>query len=667
MKYINNNKFDLKSNFKPGGDQPKAIESLLKGLKENKKHQVLLGATGTGKTFTMANIIKEINKPTLVLAHNKTLAMQLYYELMEFFPNNRVEYFVSNFDFFQPEAYKPATDLYINKDARINMELDMLRMSAMNALSISNDTIVVASVAAIYPSQDPVQYASSFFELKTGQKFSKRELLTYLVKTGYTRNDVENSPGTFSVKGDVIKVVPGWSMSAMYRFSLFDDHIEMIDMLNIVTGALIERISTVTIYPAQAYVTPEDKLKQACLNIREELATRLKELKEEGKLLEAERLDQRTRYDLESLEEFGFCSGIENYSAHLDFRAPGETPYSLLDYFKGDFLTIIDESHIMVSQVRGMYNTDRSRKQTLVEYGFRLPSALDNRPLNFEEFTGKLKQVIYTSATPGDYELDLVNNEVVEQIIRPTGLLDPIIEVKKTEGQIEDIIEQIHQRTKVNEKVFITTLTIRMSEDLTSYLQERNIKVAYLHSELKTLERSEILNDLRRGVYDAVVGVNLLREGLDLPEVSLVCVLDADKQGFLRNTKSLIQTAGRAARNANGKVIFYADTISTSMQEAMDETNRRREIQKAYNEKHNIIPVTITKKISQSTLSEATKKELDNIKKQKTAKGKKEAYQKTIDDIRAEMIQAAKDLDFEKAAVLRDTIIELEAKKSEVK
>ncbi|ATZ20584.1 excinuclease ABC subunit UvrB [Mesoplasma coleopterae] len=667
MKYISDNKFDLKSNFKPGGDQPKAIESLLKGLKENKKHQVLLGATGTGKTFTMANIIKEINKPTLVLAHNKTLAMQLYYELMEFFPNNRVEYFVSNFDFFQPEAYKPATDLYINKDARINMELDMLRMSAMNALSISNDTIVVASVAAIYPSQDPVQYASSFFELKTGQKFSKRELLTYLVKTGYTRNDVENSPGTFSVKGDVIKVVPGWSMSAMYRFSLFDDHIEMIDMLNIITGALIERISTVTIYPAQAYVTPEDKLKQACLNIREELAVRLKELNDEGKLLEAERLDQRTRYDLESLEEFGFCSGIENYSAHLDFRSPGETPYSLLDYFKGDFLTIIDESHIMIPQVRGMYNTDRSRKQTLVEYGFRLPSALDNRPLNFEEFTGKLKQVIYTSATPGDYELDLVNHEVVEQIIRPTGLLDPVIEVKKTEGQIEDIIEQIHERRKVNEKVFITTLTIRMSEDLTSYLQERNIKVAYLHSELKTLERSEILNDLRRGVYDAVVGVNLLREGLDLPEVSLVCVLDADKQGFLRNTKSLIQTAGRAARNANGKVIFYADTISTSMQEAMDETNRRREIQQAYNKEHNVIPVTITKKISQSTLSEATKKELENIKKQKTAKGKKEAYQKTIDDIRTEMIQAAKELDFEKAAVLRDTIIELEAKKNEVK
>ncbi|PPE06618.1 excinuclease ABC subunit UvrB [Mesoplasma corruscae] len=664
MKYIKDNKFELKSDFQPSGDQPKAISDLIKGINDNKKHQVLLGATGTGKTFTMANVISQINKPTLILAHNKTLAMQLYYELKEFFPNNRVEYFVSNFDYFQPEAYKPSTDLYINKDARVNMELDMLRMSAMNALSIRNDTIVVASVACIYPSQNPIEYASSFFELKIGQKISKKTLLLYLIKTGYTRNDIENLPGTFSAKGDIIKIVPGWTMNAMYRLSLFKDEIEMIDMLNVTTGSLIEKISTVTVYPAQAYVTPEDKLKQACLNIRAELTERIQEFKDEGKLLEAERIDQRTRFDLESLEEFGFVSGIENYSAHLDFRKSGQTPYSLLDYFKGDFLTIIDESHIMIPQTRGMYNTDRSRKTTLVEYGFRLPSALDNRPLNFEEFQSKLKQVIYTSATPGEYELEKVDNKVVEQIIRPTGLLDPVIEIKKTENQIEDIIEQIHERKKNNEKVFITTLTIRMSEDLTSYLQNRNIKVAYLHSELKTLQRSEILNDLRRGVYDVVVGVNLLREGLDLPEVSLVCVLDADKQGFLRNTKSLIQTAGRAARNVNGKVIFYADSTSTAMQEAIDETNRRRTIQEAYNIKHNITPKTITKKITDSLMSDSTKKQLSMIKKSKNKKG---VYQATIDSIRVDMLQAAKDLDFEKAAILRDTIIELEAQKNEVK
>ncbi|WP_026389365.1 excinuclease ABC subunit UvrB [[Acholeplasma] multilocale] len=664
MSFNKEKKYNLVSKYKPAGDQPVAIEQLLTGLEAGEKHQVLLGATGTGKTFTMANVIANQNRQTLVLAHNKTLAMQIYYELKEFFPDNRVEYFVSNFDFFQPEAYLPSKDLYIDKDARQNIELDMMRLSAMNALTTRNDTIVVASVAAIYASQNPKDYSDAFFELNIGQKLSKKELLMYFVKTGYTRNDIENAPGTFSVKGDVIKVVPGWTSNIMYRISLFGEEIEMLDVLDTLTGGVIDRTRTITVYPAQAYVTPEDKLQEACANIRNEMVARVKWFEDEGLLLEAQRLEQRTKYDLESLEEFGFCSGIENYSAQLDFREKGQRPFTLLDYFQDDFLTIIDESHMMIPQTRGMYNTDRSRKETLVKYGFRLPSAMDNRPLNFEEFNESLGQIIYTSATPGDYEMELTDGKFIQQIIRPTGLLDPIIEVKKTEGQIDDIIEQIKIRKERNERVFITTLTIRMSEDLTSYLQEKGIKVAYLHSELKTIERSEILNDLRKGVYDAVVGVNLLREGLDLPEVSLVCILDADKQGFLRNARSLIQTTGRAARNANGLVIFYADSVSPAMTQTMEETSRRRAIQEEYNAKHGIVPKTIIKDISEIMMTENARKNVNELKKIRGTKNKKEAIQKVIDQMRKEMLDAAKALDFETAATLRDTIIELEGQKN---
>ncbi|AGJ91043.1 excinuclease ABC subunit UvrB [Mycoplasma putrefaciens] len=664
MNYIADNTFKLVTKFNASGDQGQAIQQLNQAIKSNQKHQVLLGATGTGKTFTIANVIAQNNKQTLVLAHNKTLAMQLYYELKELFPENRVEYFVSNFDFFQPEAYIPAKDLYIDKDARQNMELDMMRLSACNALLTRNDTIVVASVAAIFALQNPLEYASAFFELKLGQKIARKELLNWLVRTGYARNDLESELGSFSAKGDVIKIVPGWANNIMFRISLFNDEIEMIDILNSITGAVIGRTSTVSIFPAQAYVTDQNKMKMICQNIRNEMIERVAHLKSENKLLEAQRLEQRTKYDLESLEEFGYCSGIENYSSHLDLRVPGQRPYVLLDYFKGDFLTIIDESHITLPQIRGMFNTDRSRKTTLVEYGFRLPSALDNRPLDFDEFNSLLNQVIYTSATPGDYELDLVDHRVVQQIIRPTGLLDPIIEIRPTENQIDDIISEIHKRIKVNERVFITTLTIRMSEDLTNYLQQRDIKVAYLHSELKTLERSEILNDLRKGVYDVVVGVNLLREGLDLPEVSLICILDADKQGFLRNYRSLIQTVGRVARNEHGKAIMYADSTSQAMQQAIDETNRRRQIQQEYNQKNNIVPKTVSKQIVESVLSKKSKQAIEKAKKIRNSKQKLETLQKAIDDLRQEMLLAAKELDFERAAVLRDTIIELENQKT---
>ncbi|AHI52415.1 excinuclease ABC subunit UvrB [Spiroplasma culicicola] len=652
--------FELVTEFKPGGDQPAAIAQLIEGLKENKKHQVLLGATGTGKTFTMANVIKTINKPTLVLAHNKTLAMQLYIELKELFPNNRVEYFVSNFDFYQPEAYIPAKDLYIDKDAKRNNDLEMMRLSAMNALTIRQDTIVVASVAAIYATQDPKEYSEVFFELAVGQAISKKELLTFLVQTGYTRNDDNLEMGCFSAKGDVIKIAPSWTDEYHLRVSMFGDEIEALDIVDTLNNNVKDRLRLFTVYPAAAYVTNFDKIKTVCANIEKELEQRVAQLLEQGKMLEADRLNKRTRYDIETLLEFGICSGIENYSAHLDFRASGVAPFSLIDYFGDDFLTIIDESHMMIPQVRGMFNTDRSRKETLVEHGFRLPSALDNRPLNFEEFANKLKQVIYTSATPGDYELQLTEHKVVEQIIRPTGLVDPIIEIKSTVNQMEEIISMIHQVSEKKQKVFITALTIKQSEAITDFLIQRNIKVAYLHSELKTLERNQILFDLRKGVYDVIVGVNLLREGIDVPEVSLVCILEADRQGFLRNTRSLIQTVGRAARNSEGKVIFFADTTSPAMAEAIEETSRRREKQIAYNKEHNITPTTIIKKLSDFGMSASVKNQLDAINK-KSKKERLTEKQKLIEDIRKQMLEAAKEQNYEKAAELRDLILELSA------
>lgn len=651
--------FELVTDYKPAGDQPQAIKELLEGFSEKKRFQVLMGATGTGKTFTMANIINEVNKPTLVLAHNKTLAMQLYIELKELFPNNRVEYYVSNFDFYQPEAYIPSRDLYIDKDSKINQDLEMMRLSSMNALTLRKDTIVVASVAAIYATQDPNEYSKIFYELEVGQKINKKDFLGFLIKTGYSRNDTELTMGTFSVKGDIIKISPGHTDRFLYRVSMFEDEIDSIETIDPLENTIYEKMRKLTIFPAAAYVTNVEKMQLVIKNIEKDLVIRVNELKEQGKLLEAERLDKRTRYDIEMLNEFGVCSGIENYSLYLDFRPPGSTPFTIIDYFGDDFLMIIDESHMMIPQIRGMFNTNKSRKQTLIDYGFRLPSAMDNRPLNFEEFEAKMKTVVFTSATPGDYELELVNKKVVEQIIRPTGLLDPIVDIRPTENQMLDIISEIKKCAEKNERVLITAITINMSESITSYLQDKNIKVAYLHSELKTIERNQVITDLRRGVYDCVVGVNLLREGIDIPEVSLVCILDADKQGFLRNTRSLIQTIGRAARNQNGKVIFYADTISDAMREAMDETSRRRQVQMDFNKKNNIVPKTIVKKITDialtSTLSEKVR-ELEN-KKGRVKRGEKD---KVISDLRKEMMKAAKELDFENAARLRDLIIQLE-------
>jgi excinuclease ABC subunit B len=652
-------KFDLVTDMTPSGDQPAAIEKLLNGFENGERFQVLMGATGTGKTFTMANVIQNVNKPTLVLTHNKTLAMQLYIELKELFPNNRVEYYVSNFDFYQPEAYIPARDLYIDKDSKINQDLEMMRLSSLNALTLRSDTIVVASVAAIFATQDPNEYSKIFFELQLGQKIKKNELLTFLIKTGYNRNDVELSMGTFTVKGDIIKIAPGYSDKFVYRVSMFGDEVESLERIEPIENRVIDRMRTLTIYPAAAYVTDYNKMKVVVDNIEQELVARVKELKAEGKMLEAERLDKRTRYDMETLSEFGVCSGIENYSMYLDFRQPGTTPFTLLDYFGDDFLMLIDESHMMIPQLHGMYNTSQSRKETLVNYGFRLPSALENRPLNFSEFESKMKNVIFTSATPGDYESELVDRKFVEQIIRPTGLLDPVIEIRSTENQMLEIISEINKRVEKNQRVLITTLTINMSESVTSYLQEKNIKTAYVHSELKTIERNQVIADLRRGVYDVVVGVNLLREGLDIPEVSLVCILDADKQGFLRNTRSLIQTIGRAARNSEGKVIFYADTTSRSMQEAIDETSRRRKIQEEYNEKNNIIPQTIIKKITDITINSQIRDRVNELEKLKSTK-KKTEREKLIADLRKQMMASAKEMDFENAARLRDLIIELE-------
>ena len=650
-----NEKFKLVSNYKPKGDQPEAIKELVNGINSGKKEQVLLGATGTGKTFTIANVIKEVNKPTLVLAHNKTLAGQLYSELKELFPENRVEYFVSYYDYYQPEAYVPSSDTYIEKDASINDEIDELRHSATASLISRNDVIVVASVSCIYGLGDKQDYIDGTLTLRVGETIEKNEILKKLVDILYERNDMDLVRGTFRSKGDTIEVVPAYSKTKGYRIELFGDEIEAILEFDTVTGSIIERKKTITIFAASHFVTSEDKLKRAVGTIKEELNERLEYFKENNKLLELQRLSERTNYDLELLSETGFCKGIENYSRHLTGRKVGEAPPTLIDFFPKDFLLVIDESHVTIPQVRAMYNGDRQRKSVLVEYGFRLPSALDNRPLKFEEFEEKINQVIYVSATPGDYELKKVHNEVVEQIIRPTGLLDPEIEVKPSENQIDDLIYQIKERIKKNERTLVTTLTIRMSEELTNYLSNAGIKVAYLHNEIKTLERLEIVHDLRTGKYDCVVGVNLLREGIDIPEVSLIAILDADKQGFLRSTRSLIQTIGRAARNSNGKVIMYGDTVSESMDEAIKETYRRREIQEAFNKEHGITPTTIKKPIAEVIKNKDTNRDLSKVKYTKKEKDR------IMKEIENEMMKAAKELDFERATELRDILFEMRA------
>ena len=648
-----NNKFELISKYKPSGDQPEAIKELVDGINNGKKEQVLLGATGTGKTFTIANVIKEVNKPTLVLAHNKTLAGQLYSELKELFPNNRVEYFVSYYDYYQPEAYVPSTDTYIEKDSSINDEIDELRHAATSALISRRDVIVVSSVSCIYGIGEVEEYKNKMLTLSVNEKISRETILTKLVEMLYERNDFDFKRGTFRVRGDVLEIIPANQNTTGYRIEFFDDEIDRISEIDTLTGVVSGNLKNVSIFPASHFVVSDDKLHAAIERIKIELKDRLKELKENNKLLAAERLEQRTNYDIEMLEETGFCSGIENYSAPMAGRLPGETPTTLMDFFPDDYLLVVDESHVTLPQVRGMYNGDRARKLNLVEYGFRLPSALDNRPLKYDEFESKINQAIYVSATPGDLELEHTNGKFVEQIIRPTGLLDPTIEVRKTEGQIDDLVGEINERIKNNERVLITTLTIRMAEELTNYLKELDIKVAYLHSEVKTLERMQIIHDVRSKKYDVLVGINLLREGLDIPEVSLIAILDADKEGFLRSTRSLIQTIGRCARNANGHVIMYGDKITDSMREAIDETSRRRRIQEKYNEEHGIIPKTIMKEIRDVITNTATEKS------DKPKKMTKKEIALTMDRIEQEMREAAKNLDFERAMELRDILFEM--------
>ena len=645
--------FELVSNYKPSGDQPAAINNLVDGIKNGKKDQVLLGATGTGKTFTIANVIKEVNKPTLILAHNKTLAGQLYAEFKELFPNNKVEYFVSYYDYYQPEAYVPSKDLYIEKDSSINDEIDELRHAATAAIIDRRDTIIVSSVSCIYSIGEKEEYINKMLNLYVGQKIERDAILEKLVSMQYERNSVDFKRGTFRVRGDIIELIPIGEKKNGIRVELFDDEVEKISFFDPLTGKNINSVRTVAIFPASLFVTSDEKMIEACNRIEEELYVQLDKFKSEGKFIEEQRLRERTLYDLEMLRETGFCHGIENYSRHMSLRDEGQTPTTLIDFFPEDFLLVIDESHVTLPQVRGMYNGDHMRKNTLVEYGFRLPSAMDNRPLKFDEFRNKLNQTIYVSATPGDYELDLVDNKVVEQIIRPTGLLDPIIEVRETKNQIDNIIEEINKRIERNERVLITTLTIRMSEELTSYLKELGIKVTYLHNEIKTLERLNIIRNLRLGKIDVIVGINLLREGLDIPEVSLICIMDADKQGFLRSDKSLIQTIGRAARNENGKVIMYADYISDAMKIAIDETNRRRSIQEKYNTEHGIVPKTVSKAIK-----EAISNEIEETKVEKKEYSKSE-IKAMISRLESEMREAASKLDFERATELRDIIFEL--------
>lgn len=652
--------FELVSKFKPSGDQPQAIEKLVKGIKEGKKHQVLLGATGTGKTFTIANVIASVNKPTLILAHNKTLAGQLYGELLELFPKNRVCLFISYYDYYQPEAYVPQTDTYIEKDSSINDEIDELRHAATSALLSRDDVIVVSSVSCIYGIGEVEEYRNNMLTLSINDEIDRNVILEKLINMLYERNDYELKRGTFRVRGDVIEVIPNNEHAKGIRIELFGDTVDRISEIDVLTGELLNDLKNISIFPASHFVTSEPKLKEAIKRIKAELKDRLEELKEQNKLLEYQRLEQRTNYDIEMLSETGFCSGVENYSRHLSGRAEGETPTTLIDFFPKDFLFVVDESHVTLPQVRGMYNGDRARKMTLVDYGFRLPSALDNRPLKFDEFEKKINQIIYVSATPGDYELEKAEAKV-DQIIRPTGLLDPTIEIRPTKGQIDDLVGEIRKRTELNEKVLITTLTIKMSEELTKYLKELDIKVAYLHSEIKSLERMKIINELRDGTYDCIVGINLLREGLDIPEVSLIAILDADKEGFLRSSRSLIQTIGRCARNAKGHVIMYADKITDSMNIAITETKRRREIQEEYNKEHNIIPKTIQKDIRNLISNVDDKNEKNNKKAQKHKKADIIDIT-TIEKIEEEMKKAAKNLDFERAMELRDILFELKSK-----
>ncbi|MFD2922603.1 excinuclease ABC subunit UvrB [Halobacillus naozhouensis] len=655
------NRFELVSDYTPQGDQPNAIKELVEGIERGEKHQTLLGATGTGKTFTMSNVIQQVNKPTLIIAHNKTLAGQLYSEFKEFFPNNAVEYFVSFYDYYQPEAYVPQTDTFIEKDSNINDEIDKLRHSATTSLFERNDVIIVASVSCIYGLGSPEEYSSQVLSIRQGMERDRDELLRFLVDIQYARNDIDFQRGTFRVRGDSVEIIPASKEEHAIRVEFFGDEIDRIREIDVLTGEIVGEREHVAIFPASHFVTREQKLKKAIENIEKEMHARVKELKDQNKLLEAQRLEQRTNYDLEMMNEMGFCSGIENYSRHLTFREEGAMPYTLLDYFPDDFLIMADESHVMLPQIRGMYNGDRARKQVLVDHGFRLPSALDNRPLTFGEFEKHINLITYVSATPGSYELEHTK-KLTEQIIRPTGLLDPEIEVRPIHGQIDDLVGEINMRSKRNERVLVTTLTKKMSEDLTDYLKDLGIKVAYLHSEIKTFERIEIIRDLRLGKYDVLVGINLLREGLDLPEVSLVTILDADKEGFLRSDRSLIQTIGRAARNESGRVIMYADKTTNSMEYAIEETYRRREKQIAYNEQHGITPKTIKKqirdviqvsKVAEDATTYGTEKKPSEMTKKERAE--------LVDNLETEMKQAAKDLDFERAAELRDIILELKA------
>jgi excinuclease ABC subunit B len=658
---VSDRKFELVSDFAPQGDQPKAIEALVEGIRRGERHLTLLGATGTGKTFTIAHTIARLNRPTLVIAHNKTLAAQLCSEFREFFPNNAVEYFVSYYDYYQPEAYIPSTDTYIEKDSSINDEIDKLRHSATSALFERRDVIIVASVSCIYGLGSPTEYKNLVLSLRVGMEKPRNEILRKLVDIQYQRNDINFVRGTFRVRGDVVEIFPASHGEHAVRVELFGDEIERITEIDVLTGEIIGARDHVAIFPASHFVTAEETMKIALRNIERELEERLAELRAQGKLLEAQRLEQRTRYDIEMMQEMGYCSGIENYSGPLTFRERGATPYTLLDYFPDDFLVIVDESHVTLPQLRGMYNGDRSRKEVLVEHGFRLPSALDNRPLRFDEFEKKINQIIYVSATPGPYELEH-SSRVVEQIIRPTGLLDPIVEVRPTKGQIDDLIGEIRERVARDERVLVTTLTKKMAEDLTDYLKEVGIKVRYLHSDIKTLERMQILRDLRLGTFHVLVGINLLREGLDLPEVSLVAILDADKEGFLRTERSLIQTIGRAARNAEGRVIMYADTVTESMDKAIRETERRRRIQEAFNREHGITPQTVKKKIRD--VIEATKvaeQQADYLAGVAFEKMSKRDRAALIERLEKEMKEAAKNLQFERAAELRDAILELKA------